>query len=116
MKMRFAILGLTLLLIPFFVGAAVPAEIQVQIESTKRERDTLLEEQKRLEAELDALNKESQTIGTAVKSLDATRKKLVNDINITKSKITSSNLSIRSLESTIGDKERQIIVHEQAIA
>lgn len=98
------------------VEAALPAELQAQINATKRERDTLVEEQKRLEAELNDLNKQSQTLGTAVKSLDATRKKLQNDINITKSKINSSNLSIRSLENTISDKERQIITHEDAIA
>ena len=119
MKKQLVISGLflALLAVPLvFIQAAEPAEIQAQIDNTKRERDALVAEQKRLEAELDALNKESQTIGTAVKSLDATRKKLVNDINITKSKITTSNLSIRSLENTISDKEKQIITHEQAIA
>lgn len=124
-KFGFLIFGILLLFVscflflgysPFRVQAALPAELQAQINATKRNRDALVEEQRRLETELNDLNKQSQTLGTAVKSLDATRKKLQNDINITKSKINSSNLSIRSLESTISDKERQIITHEGAIA
>ena len=120
MKFRYFIISFLilplLLAIPVPGQAALPAELQAEIDRTKHERDSLVEEQRKLEAELIELNKQSQTIGTAVKSLDATRKKLVNDINITKSKITSSNLSIRSLESTITDKERQIIAHERAIS
>jgi len=110
------ILTLALFVFGSRVEASLPAELQAQINATKRERDALVEEQARLEAELNELNKQSQTLGTAVKSLDATRKKLQNDINITKSKINSSNLSIRSLESTISEKERQILTHEDAIA
>lgn len=107
---------LSLGVLPVRVEAALPAEIQAQIESAKRERDILLEEQRKLEAQLTELNNQSQTLGTAVKSLDATRRKLQNDINITKSKINSSNLSIRGLENNISTKERQILTHEDAIA
>ncbi|MFH1472966.1 MAG: peptidoglycan DD-metalloendopeptidase family protein [bacterium] len=112
----FAITFAIVLFNPFLVQGALPAELQVQIDQTKREREVLIAEEARLQAELEVLNKESQTLGGAVKTLDTTRKKLVNDISITQSKISSSNLSIRALENTITDKERQIITHENAIA
>ncbi|OHA92096.1 MAG: hypothetical protein A2723_01200 [Candidatus Zambryskibacteria bacterium RIFCSPHIGHO2_01_FULL_52_18] len=85
------------------------------MEVIRRERETLVAEQRRLETELEAVNRESQNLGTAVKSLDATKKKLATDIKITQSKISSTDLSIKSLENTIGDKEAQINVHQNAI-
>ncbi len=93
-----------------------PDSIREEIEKVERERAALLEEQKRLKAELEAVNREAQTIGAAVKSLDATRKKIAADIAVTQSRIDSSNLTIRSLESTMTDKERQIEAHKKAIA
>ncbi|MEX2014264.1 MAG: peptidoglycan DD-metalloendopeptidase family protein [Parcubacteria group bacterium] len=102
--------------VPLISVAANPTEIEQQIERVRRERETLLEEQKKLQAELEAVNREAQTIGSAVKSLDTTRKKLAADINVTQSKITSTSLTIRSLESTMSDKEQQIITHRKAIA
>lgn len=91
-------------------------ELENQIEQVRRERESLVLEQKRLEAELEIVNKESQTLGSAVKSLDTTRKKLVADINVTQSKITSTNLVIKSLENKMGEKEEQILAHRKAIA
>ncbi len=106
-----------LVLAPIILGAAnpSPSELQQQIESVKRERETLLEEQKKLQAELEGVNRESQSLGTAVKALDATRKKLATDIKITQSKINSTKLNILSLENTMVDKERQIGTHQRAI-
>src|SRR3989344_1307273 len=110
------ILLIFLVLTPSFLEAASPSELEQQIEQVRREREVLLEEQRKLQAELEATNRESQTLGAAVKSLDATKKKLVADINVTKSKITSTNLTIQSLENTMGEKERQVLTHEKAIA
>ena len=108
--------ALILFLLPIISGAANPAELQQQIEQVKTERENLIEEQKKLQAELEAINKESQSLGSAVKSLDATKKKLAADISVTQSKIKSTNLTIQSLENTMSDKERQIITHRKAIA
>lgn len=90
--------------------------IRQQIEQVQREREALLEEQRRLQAELEAVNREAQTIGNAVKSLDATRRKLAADINVTQSRISSTNLTIQSLEANMTDKERKIEAHKKAIA
>ena len=114
-KIVFALLFL-LVLSPGVLGAANPTELERQIEQVRREREVLLEEQRKLQIELDIVNKESQSIGSAVKSLDTTRKKIASDISVTQSKITSTNLTIRSLESTMSEKEQQIVVHRRAIA
>src|SRR3989339_1618745 len=98
------------------INAANSSELEQQIEQVRREREVLIEEQKKLEAELEAVNRESRSLGSTVKSLDATRKKLAKDISITRSRITSADLTIRSLENTMGEKERQIAVHRKAIA
>lgn len=97
------------------VQAANPAEIAQQMEAIRREREALVEEQRKLQAELEKVNREGQTLGTAVRSLDATRNKLAADIRITQSKISSTDLSIRALETTMADKEYKIATHEKAI-
>lgn len=96
--------------------AASKNELENEIQQVQRERDGLIAEQRRLEAELEVVNRESQTLGSAVKSLDATRRKIIADINVTQSKITSTNLVIRSLEGKMGEKETQIVAHRRAIA
>ncbi len=110
------VLILFLVLTPVITLAASQSEIEQQIKQVKNERGVLLEEQRKLQLELKATNRESQTLGTAVKSLDITRRKLAKDIKITQSRITSTNLTIQSLENSMSEKQRQIIVHRQAIA
>jgi len=95
--------------------AATEAELQQKISDTQKQRDILLEEQKKLQAELDTLGKQGATLQGAVKSLDATRLKLTNDIKITQTKISSANLNIQSLQNSIADKEDQITRHRNAI-
>ncbi|MDO8471372.1 MAG: peptidoglycan DD-metalloendopeptidase family protein [bacterium] len=115
-KKRFISIFIIFLIMPAVLNAANPSELEQQIEQVRQGREVLIEEQKKLEAELEVVNSESQSLGGAVKSLDATRKKLAKDINITRSKITSTNLTIRLLENTMGEKEQQISVHRKAIA
>jgi murein DD-endopeptidase MepM/ murein hydrolase activator NlpD len=97
-------------------AAFVPLELQKKIEETRRERDALLLEQQRLQAELNAVSRQGQTLASAVKSLDTTRKKLANDIYITQSKISSANLNIEALEGSMGNKGQQINIHKKALA
>lgn len=87
-----------------------------QIENAKKERESLLAEQKKLQAELEAINLETRNLGSAVKSLDTTRKKLAADIKVTESKLKSTSLNIQTLENTMVDKERDIETHEAAIS
>ncbi|PJA36975.1 MAG: hypothetical protein CO183_00600 [Candidatus Zambryskibacteria bacterium CG_4_9_14_3_um_filter_42_9] len=109
------VLLVSLLITPFIIGAADPTELEKEIEQVQREREILIEEQKKLQVELEAVNKETRSLGSAVKSLDATKLKLAKDISITQSKITLTDLTIRSLESTVSEKEQQIFAHRAAI-
>jgi murein DD-endopeptidase MepM/ murein hydrolase activator NlpD len=117
MKKRESIVALFfLLLAPIILVAASPSDLERQIEGVRREREILIEEQRKLQAELEVVNREGQTLGTAVKSLDATRRKLAADISVTQSKINSTDLTIQSLENTVSKKEQQIMTHRQALA
>lgn len=118
MKKRFINIftSLLFLILPVVSSAISPSELEQQIEKVRRERAVLVEEQKKLQAELEVVSQESQTLGATVKSLDTTKKKLAKDINITQSKITSTDLTIQSLEQTVNHKEQQITKHRQAIA
>lgn len=91
------------------------SELTQRIEATKRERDALLEEQKKLQATLNTLNQESQTLTGTVKSLDATRSKIANDLKITQSNINASNLTIQKLTNDISANETTIDAHRLAI-
>jgi len=91
-------------------------ELQQKIQDAQTQKAQLLEEQKKLQAELDHLNSQSQTLSGTVRSLDATKKKLANDIKLTQSKITNTDLNIESLENSINKNEQTINVHEKAIA
>lgn len=106
---------IAIFLLPNLLNAAVPSAVTAQIEAIRREREVLIEEQKRLQKELEAINRESLTLGSAVKSLDTTKKKLNADIRVTQSKIASTNLNIKALESTMAEKESEIETHREAI-
>lgn len=108
-------LAVFFIFLPFIVLADT-GQISAQIEAIRKEREALVEEQKRLEIELFAASEQSKNLGTAVKSLDAVRKKLAADIKVTQSKISSTDLSIKMLENSMNDKEDTIRTHENAIA
>lgn len=100
---------------PERILAFTSAELQQKIIDAEKVLVELDNEKKKLQAELDVLGKQGSTLQGAVKSLDATRLKLTNDIKITQSKINSANLNIQSLENSIANKEDQITTHEIAI-
>lgn len=101
--------------LPFLGFAATPEELQRKIEDARREREVLLEEQRKLQAELASISAEGRTLQGTVQTLDATRKKLSNDIKLTQSKINASNLNIEKLENSMSEKEYQISAHKSAI-
>ncbi|MBI2086577.1 MAG: peptidoglycan DD-metalloendopeptidase family protein [Candidatus Zambryskibacteria bacterium] len=105
----------SIVVLPQLVLAADSNMLSLQIEEVKRERETLLEEQRRLQAELEKVNAESRTLGTAVKSLDTARKKLAADIKVTQSKIAVTDLNIKQLTNSVTTAERRIGAHQKAI-
>jgi murein DD-endopeptidase MepM/ murein hydrolase activator NlpD len=110
------LVGLSASLAPLESGASSGTELERRLEQARREREALTAEQRRLQVELDAVSKQTSSLAGAVKSLDATRRKLANDLSLTQAKINSSNLNLRMLESSMEDKAKQIESHRQAIA
>ncbi|HEY4528492.1 MAG TPA: peptidoglycan DD-metalloendopeptidase family protein [Candidatus Paceibacterota bacterium] len=124
MLSKFSVLKISLfilLIVPAYAGmpslsqAANTESINRQIDTIRRERESLVAEQQRLQAELDKTTREGQSLGTVLKSLDATRNKLLTDIKITQSKIAQADLNIQELESNMTTAERQIEAHRTAI-
>lgn len=116
--MRWKILIVLFLLIslnPASLEAVDTGALSAQIESVRREREALIEEQRKLQVELDRVTAEGRNLGTAVKSLDTTRKKLASDIKVTQSRIASTDLNIKLLENNVNVAERQLSTHESAI-
>jgi murein DD-endopeptidase MepM/ murein hydrolase activator NlpD len=103
------------LVTPLASHAVITDELQQKIEETRQQRDALLEEQRKLQAQLEVLNKENKTLTGTVQGLDATRRKLLNDIKLTQTKISSANLNIRALEGEMTEKEKQIATQQRAI-
>jgi murein DD-endopeptidase MepM/ murein hydrolase activator NlpD len=95
--------------------AQTSSELSQKIEATKRERDALFEEQKRLQAALDELSVKSSSLQGEVKSLDAARAKLANDLKITQTSINKSNLELQKLGKDINQNESEIESHREAI-
>lgn len=114
-RFSFILIALVVFGIANMALAQTDSELQSRIESTRRERDALLEEQKKLQATLDDLNKESSSLSGTVKSLDATRNKLANDLKLTQSNINSANLTIQKLTQDISSNERAISSHLAAL-
>jgi murein DD-endopeptidase MepM/ murein hydrolase activator NlpD len=95
--------------------AQTSSELSQKIEATKRERDALLAEQKRLQAALDELSVKSTSLQGEVKSLDAARAKLANDLKLTQTSINKSNLELQKLGKDINKNESEIESHREAI-
>jgi murein DD-endopeptidase MepM/ murein hydrolase activator NlpD len=98
-----------------FSSASTSQDLQKKIEETKRERELLIQEEQRLKAELDAITRQGQSLKSTVQTLAAAKQKLANDIKLTSSKISSTNLNIQTLENSLNDKGRKIQAHKTAI-
>ncbi len=98
------------------IQADIASELQQKIANTQKLRDALLEEQKKLQVELDVLGQSKNNLRSNIKVLDATKAKLSNDIKITQSKITTANLGIQSLQNSVDKKQNEVDIHQRAIS
>ena len=95
--------------------ADTASDLQQKIIDTAKQRDALLLQQQKLQAELDTIGQNKNTLQNNIKVLNATKAKLTNDIKITQSQITSANLNIQSLQNSMSEKQNQVTIHEKAI-
>jgi len=113
-----------LFLIAFsLVGALVPAGVRAQTEEQiKSQIDEHAQRIKELEKEIaeaerqrTILNGQSQTLQTAIKSIDITRRQTTSQINLTENKISSTNLKLEELSYNIEDTEQLIALDKRTI-
>ncbi len=117
-------LSVAILFILFFVGTFFLApksfalsidELKEQIENTRREKEKLEEENRKLEIQIEETNRQAKTLQNAVTVLDTTQKKLQNDLKVTQTKISGTALTIEQLGIEIENTEEKIIQRKSAI-
>lgn len=96
--------------------AADLAEIKKNIEEKNNQLQTLNNEIKVLDGQIQQVSKEKQSLQTAVKSLDVSSSKISKEIKVTENKISSTSLSIEQLEIEIGKKTAEIEGGKVAVA
>ena len=96
--------------------AADLAEIKKNIEEKNSQLQTLNNEIKVLDGQIQQVSKEKQSLQTAVKSLDVSSSKISKEIKVTENKISSTSLSIEQLEIEIGKKTAEIEGGKVAVA
>jgi len=115
-RASFALLLAVLFLFPAFSYAQSASDIQAQIEANNQQLDALKAEIAEYQRELDAVGLKKNTLQSTVNSLALSQKQLAAQIKATQNKISSANLQIRELSSSIGDKEATIVADQSAIA
>jgi len=101
--------------LPMPIFADTAEELQQKMVDAQAERVKLLQEQKVLQAQIDAAASQGKTLQSTVNQLQASMKKLDNDLKITQSNISNTNLSIQKLSLTMEEKEHDIDVHRVAL-
>src|SRR4051812_34567576 len=91
------------------------SDLQQKIADTEKQRQALLEEQARLQAQIDAAQKQGSTLKSTINQLQASKNKIDNDLKVTQSNIDSANLTIQSMTISISQKQQQIALHKEAI-
>jgi len=105
------------------IGAVVPGDVFAQTEEEiKSQISEHAQRIKDLEAEIAEaerqrliLNGQSQTLQTAIKSIDITRQQTSTQINLTQTKISSTNLKLNELSYNIEDTEQLIALDRRTL-
>ena len=98
-----------------FVLAQTIDELQQKISSKTDELEKLKPLIKQLEKDIDNTVAKKKTLGTEIKTLDLTKKKLETDIKITQTKVDTTDLKIRQLTSEISYKEDEVSARAAAL-
>ena len=109
-----------LLIIVFVSGQIVSAqnadELREKINQHNDEIANLEKEIANYQRQLALIGQQANTLQNSIKSLDLSKQKLLTDIKLTNKKIDATNLTIKKLESAIGDKEGKISLNVQVIS
>lgn len=102
-------------LVPEDVRAQTEEEIKSQIEEHAQRIKDLEEEIAAAERQRTILNGQSQTLQTAIRSIDITRQQTSSQINLTQTKISSTNLKLEELSYDIADTEQLIALDRRTL-
>jgi murein DD-endopeptidase MepM/ murein hydrolase activator NlpD len=91
-------------------------DLQTQIDTTQQKRDALNADIAAIQKQLDAIGTQKNTLQSTISTLTLTQKQLASQIQLTQNQIASANLQIRQLTNSIGDKEAAIIADQDAIS
>jgi len=105
-----------LLLIPARIFADQVSDIQAQMNAATVQRDALLVQQKFLQSQIDAAEKQGSSLRSTISTLEESKKKIDNDLKITQTGISRDMLDIKSLTLTISQKQQQVDDQKTAIA
>ena len=101
---------------PLSAIAQSPEEIRSEIQKHGAQIEALNKEIATYEKQLSVVGAQRQTLQNTLDQLNLQRKKLVAQIDVTKSRVRTLQLEIQSLGEDIGDKESSIKVEEAGIA
>ncbi len=91
------------------------SDLQQKISDAQAQQTRLQQEQKVIQAQIDAAEATGNTLSGTIKTLEATKAKLSNQLKVTQTQISSANLTIQKLTLTIADKQKEIDIHMEAI-
>lgn len=107
---------LAVLIVPFFGYAQSADELRDKINEQQSEIAEIEAEIKQYEQELDGIGREKQTLESAVRELDVSRKKVTASVNLAQRQINSTNATIGELNTEIETKETRIYQNQDALA
>lgn len=96
-------------------GATIE-ELQQQINTHNQTIQQLEKEITQYQTDLDKTSTQAKTLQGTIKTLDLNAKKLQASLDLTKSKINATNLTIEKLSGEIGNKNDQINQNHEALA
>ncbi len=114
-QLVFFVCVITLALFGQRIFAQTASELQAQITSKTAEIAALEKEIAQYQGELDKVGKDKKSLNTAIATLDLQKKKLLTDIKVTETKISSANASIGELSDTILSKSELIEQQRDAL-
>ncbi len=121
--LRSLVLAFSFLTAFSLIGAIVPSDVRAQTEEQiKSQINEHAQRIKDLEKEIaeaerqrTILNGQSQTLQTAIKSIDITRRQTTSQIDLTQNRISSTNLKLEELSYNIQDTEQLIALDKRTI-
>jgi murein DD-endopeptidase MepM/ murein hydrolase activator NlpD len=112
----FALFIFSVLGAPRSAFADAASDIQRQIDANNAQIKSLEADIAAYQKELDVLGTKKNTLQSTIGSLALSQKQLATQIKVTQNKIASANLQIQELTYSIDDKEKTIVVNQDAIA